>query len=147
MAQTGARVDPFRNFNFLVEIDGITQASFIECSGLDATTEVIETREGGSNTTVYKLPGKTTYADITLKWGVHASNELWGWRQDIINGTVTRRNGSIVLYDLPNQTEVARWHFINAWPTKWEGPSLNAKGNDIAIETLVLAHEGIVRAT
>jgi phage tail-like protein len=147
MAQTGARVDPFRNFNFLVEIDGITQANFIECSGLDATTEVIETREGGSNTTVYKLPGKTTYTDITLKWGVTASHELWDWRQGIIEGNVSRRNGSIVLFDLANSTEVARWHFINAWPTKWDGPALNAKANDIAIETLVLAHEGIVRAT
>jgi phage tail-like protein len=146
MAQTAARVDPFRNFNFLVEIDGITQASFTECTGLDATTEVIETREGGSNTTVRKLPGKTTYTDITLKWGMNASDELWRWRQDVINGTVTRRNGSIVLYDLPNRAEVARWNFVSAWPSKWEGPALNAKGNDVAIETLVLAHEGIARA-
>jgi phage tail-like protein len=147
MAQTGARVDPYRNFNFLVEIDGITQANFIECSGLEATTEVIETREGGSNTTVYKLPGKTSYSDITFKWGATASRELWLWRQDVIEGNVARRNGSIVLYDLGNNNEVARWNFVNAWPSKWDGPALNAKGNDIAIETLVLAHEGIVRAS
>jgi phage tail-like protein len=147
MAQTGARVDPFRSFNFLVEIDNITQANFIECSGLEATTEVIETREGGNNTTVVKLPGKTTYSDITLKWGMTTSMELWTWRNDVIQGTVTRRNGSIVLYDLANKTEVARWNFFNAWPSKWDGPALNAKGTDIAIETLVLAHEGIVRAS
>jgi phage tail-like protein len=147
MAQTGARIDPFRNFNFLVEIDGITQANFIECTGLDAATEVIETREGGNNTTVYKLPGKTTYTDITLKSGVTASRELWLWRQGVIEGNVSRRNGSIVLFDLANSNEVARWHFVNAWPSKWDGPMLNAKGNDIAIETLVLAHEGIVRAS
>jgi phage tail-like protein len=147
MPQTGARVDPFRNFNFLVEIDGITQANFIECSGLDTTTEVIETREGGNNTTVTKLPGKTTYTDITLKWGMTASAVLWQWRQDIMDGVVTRRNGSIVVYDLANKNEVARWNFFNAWPSKWDGPALNAKGNDIAIETLVLAHEGITRAT
>lgn len=143
---TAARIDPFRNFNFLVEIEGIAQASFIECSGLDATTEVIETREGGNNTTVSKLPGKTTYTDITLKWGANPSVELWQWRADVIAGTITRRNGSIVLYDLANKVEVARWNFFNAWPSKWDGPSLNAKGNDIAIETLVLAHEGITRA-
>ncbi|HEY3002298.1 MAG TPA: phage tail protein, partial [Kribbellaceae bacterium] len=65
MAQTGARVDPYRNFNFLVELDGIAQASFTDCSGIEATTEVIETREGGDNVTVHKLPGKTTYADIS----------------------------------------------------------------------------------
>ena len=143
---TGVRVDPYRNFNFLVEIDGITQASFIECSGLEATTEVIETRSGGDSTTVYKLPGKTSYSDITLKWGTTASTELWMWRQNVINGVINRQNGSVVLYDLANQTEVARWDFFNAWPTKWDGPSLNAKGNDISIETLVLAVERITRS-
>lgn len=146
MAATGKRVDPFRNFNFLVEIDGISQASFIECNGLEATTEVIETREGGNNTTMAKLPGKTTYSDITLKWGLTASIELMQWRQDVIDGNITRRNGSIVVYDLANKTEVARWNFFSAWPTKWDGPSLNAKSGEIAFETLVLAHEGIMRA-
>jgi len=146
MPSTGTRVDPFRNFNFLVEMDGVTQASFIECSGLEATTEVIETRQGGDNTTVYKLPGKTSYGDITLKWGTTASTELMSWREDIIAGVVTRRNGSVVLYDLTNQTEVARWNFFNAWPSKWDGPSLNAKGNDLSIETLVLVTERVARA-
>src|SRR6266542_3716715 len=102
MPETGQKVDPFRNFNFLVELDGIAQASFTECSGLGATTEVIETREGGDNTTVRKLPGKTTYTDITLKWGLTDSKELWNWRRQIIEGTVQRKNGSIVVYDLAN---------------------------------------------
>ena len=145
MAQTGDRVDPFRNFNFLVEIDGIAQASFSECSGLEATTESIETREGGDNTTVRKLPGKTTYSDITLKWGLTASTELWAWRQRVIDGSVDRKNGSIVVYDLANKNEVARWNFVRAWPMKWDGPTFDAKGKDIAVETLVLAHEGITR--
>jgi phage tail-like protein len=146
MPKTGERVDPYRNFNFLVELDGIAQASFTECTGLDATTEVIETREGGDNTTVRKLPGKTTYSDITLKWGLTDSNELWIWRQQAIDGTVVRKNGSVVVYDLDNRREVVRWNFVNAWPTKWEGPGLNATGKEVAIETLVLAHEGIKRA-
>lgn len=146
MPSTATRVDPFRNFNFLVEMEGITQAMFIECGGLEATTEVIETRQGGDNTTVYKLPGKTTYGDITLKWGSTSSSELQAWRQSIIDGTVIRRNGSVVLYDLANQVEVARWNFFNAWPSKWDGPALNAKGNDLAIETLVLVTERVVRA-
>jgi len=146
MAETGQRTDPFRNFNFLVEIDGIAQGAFIECSGLGATTEVIETREGGDNTTVRKLPGKTTYTDITLKWGLSTSKELWKWREQVINGTVARKNGSVVVYDLTNRAEVARWNFVSAWPSKWEGAAFNAKGNDIAVDTLVLSHEGIVRA-
>jgi phage tail-like protein len=146
MAQTGARVDPYRSFNFLVELDNIAQANFAECSGLDATTEVIENREGGDNTTVKKVPGKTTYTDITLKWGLTDSDELWKWRLGVITGTVQRKNGSIVVFDLDNKREVVRWNFVNAWPTKWEGPTFNAKGSDLAIETLVIAHEGIVRA-
>jgi phage tail-like protein len=146
MAQTGQRVDPFRSFNFLVEIEGIAQASFSECTGLGSTTEVIENREGGDNRTVRKLPGKTSYADISLKWGLTSSTELWNWRQQIADGIVVRKNGSIVVYDLTNRTEVARWNFFRAWPTRWEGPALNARGNDIAIDTLVLAHEGLARA-
>jgi phage tail-like protein len=145
MAQTGQRVDPFRNFNFLIELDGIAQARFTECSGLGSTTEIIETREGGDNATVRKLPGKTSFSDITLKWGLTSSNELWAWRQQVVDGTVIRKNGSIVVYDLGNRTEVARWNFVSAWPTKWEGPTFSAKGNDIAIDTLVLAHEGVAR--
>jgi phage tail-like protein len=118
----------------------------MECSGLGATTEVIETREGGDNTTIRKLPGKTTYSDLTLKWGLTDSKELWIWRQQIINGIVLRKSGSIVVFDLTNHVETARWNFVSAWPTKWEGASFNARGSDLAIETLVLAHEGIVRA-
>ena len=147
MANTGERIDPVRNFNFLVEIDGIAQASFTECTGLGSTTEVIEMREGGDNTRVRKLPGKTSFTDISLKWGLTSSTLLWNWRQVVIDGQPPfRRNGSIVVFDLANRTEVTRWNFVRAWPTKWEGPALNAKGNDIAIDTLVIAHEGLTRA-
>lgn len=146
MAETGARVDPYRNFNFLVEIDGIAQAQFSECSGLDSTVESIDYREGGENTTVRKLPGKTTFSDITLKWGVTDSTELWDWHYQAVQGNLQRKTGSIVLFDLANSTEVARWNFVNGWPTKWEGPSMNATGSEVAIETLTIAHEGIGRA-
>src|SRR3954451_21079507 len=106
MAQTGQRVDPYRNFNFLVELEGIAQASFHDCMGLGSTTEVIETREGGDNTTVRKLPGRTSYSDITLKWGVTSSVDLWNWRQQIVDGDVQRKNGSIVVFDLDRHTEL-----------------------------------------
>ena len=70
------RTDPYRNFNFLVEIDGVTQAGFSDVSGFGATTDPIEYREGGENTTVRKLPGTTKYSNITLKWGLTDSKEL-----------------------------------------------------------------------
>ena len=142
---TGARVDPYMNFNFLVEIDGLTQAGFQEVSGLDATTDPVEYREGGENMTVRKIPGKTTYSDLSLKRGLTDSDELWKWREDVIKGSIERKNGSIILLD-HDGTEKVRWNFYNAWPTKWEGPSFNATANDVAIETLTIAHEGIERA-
>jgi phage tail-like protein len=143
---TGQRVDPFRNFNFRVEIDGIQQAGFTDCSGFGANTDPIEYREGGENTTVRKLPGLTKYPNITLKWGLTDSRELYDWYRDVVSGKIQRKNGSIILFDLDGQTEKVRWNFVNAWPTKWDAPDFTAKGNDIAIETLELAHEGIERA-
>lgn len=140
------RKDPYRNFNFVVEIDGIKQAGFSDCSGFGASTDPIEYREGGENTTVRKMPGVTKYPNITLKWGITDSRELYDWYRDIVKGKVVRKTGSIVLYDLDGITEKVRWNFVNAWPTKWDGPDFSAKANDIAIETLELAHEGIERA-
>jgi phage tail-like protein len=65
----------------------------------------------------------------------------------VIEGNLDRKNGSIVVFDLRNKQEVVRWNFVRAWPSRWEGPAFSAKGNDLAIETLVLAHEGVGRAT
>jgi len=144
MAQTGQRVDPYSNFNFLVEIDGIARAAFQEASGFDSTIDVTEHREGGENTTVRKLPGLTKYSNIVLKWGLTDDRELYDWHRDSVKGKVVRKNGSIVLLDRQG-TETVRWNFFNAWPSKWDGPDFNAEGNDVAIETLELAHEGVER--
>ena len=145
MAQTGKRNDPYGNFNFLVELDGITRAAFQQASGFDSTIDVIEHREGGENTTPRKLPGMTKYSNITLKWGLTDDRELYDWHRQAVLGNVQRKNGSIVLLDRLGN-EKLRWNFVNAWPSKWDGPDFNAEGNDIAIETLELAHEGVERA-
>jgi phage tail-like protein len=142
---TAQRIDPIPNLNFLVEIDGITRAAFQTVSGFDSTIDVIEHREGGDNLTPRKLPGQTKHANIVLKWGLTTDDELYRWHRDAVRGTLQRRNGSIVLLDRAGH-EVVRWNFYNAWPSKWDGPDLNAEGNDVAIETLELAHEGIERA-
>lgn len=139
------RVDPYRNFNFLVEIDGITQAGFSDVSGFGASTDPIEYREGGDNKTPRKLPGLTKYTNITLKWGLTDSRELYQWYRDVTQGKIERKNGSIILNDLEGAEKV-RWNFFDAWPAKWDGPDFTAKGNDVAIETLELATENIERA-
>ena len=102
-------------------------------------------REGGENTTLRKLPGMTKHSNIVLKWGLSDDIELYKWHRDAVNGNVQRKNGSIVLLDRQGQEKI-RWNFINAWPSKWDGPDFNAEGNDVAIETLELAHEGVERA-
>ena len=143
---TGDRRDPFRSFNFAVEIDGLARAGFRECSGLDASQDPIEYREGNEGLTSRKLPGLNKYSNITLKWGCAPDHELYDWHQQWVKGdpAARRRNGSIVLLDRRGQEQM-RWNFVQAWPAKWTGPSLSAKSNDVAIETLELAHEGVER--
>ena len=136
------RNDPYKSFNFIVEIDGLATAGFTECSGLSTETTVIEYREGSDKDVVRKLPGLNKFSNITLKRGLTANRDLWNWRKTIIEGTIDRRNVAIILL-ADDRTEVARFTLSQAWPCKWVGPALNAKGNDIAIEELELAHEGL----
>lgn len=140
-----ARVDPYKNFRFLVELDGITQAGFAECSGFGSNLEVVEYREGGDSATVRKLPGKVSYPDITLKWGVTDSRELYDWHLTAVNGKVQRKNGSIILQDDAGNEKI-RWNFFNAWASKYDGPDFNAKGNDVAVDTLTVSCERVERA-
>jgi phage tail-like protein len=135
------RNDPYKNFNFLVEIDGIARAAFSEVSGLESETTVIEYRSGSEFGT-RKLPGLTKYANIVLKRGITQDADLWNWRQSVIEGNVQRRNGAIILLD-DQRTEVIRWNFREGWPCKWQGPALNAKNQEVAIELLEIAHEGL----
>ena len=142
---TGTRVDPYRGFNFLVEIDGITQAGFQEVGGLDATTASQDYREGTFPNHVHKLTGLNTYSPITLKRGITDSDELWKWRQTVIDGKTQRKNGSIVLRD-ESGAEKIRWNFSEAWPSKWTGPALTATSNAVAIESLEITHEELTKA-
>ncbi len=140
-----ARVDPYKNSRFLLEIDGITQAGFSDCSGFGSHVNVTEYREGGDAATVRKLPGNTAYPDITFKWGITDSRELYDWHLAAIEGRLERKNGSIVLQDDLGQEKV-RWNFFSAWPSKYDGPGLSGKGNDVAIDSLTISCERLVRA-
>ena len=140
----GQRVDPYGNFNYSVEIDGIIRGSFHEVSGLESSIDVIEHREGGAISPL-KLPGQTKYGNITLRRGVTDDTDLYRWHLNSASGTIDRRNGSVVLRDRTG-AEQARWNFFAAWPLRWEGPALNAEGNDVAIEALELAVERLERA-
>jgi len=146
MPETGNRNDPYSGFNFLIEIDGVTEAGFSECSGLTTETDVIEYRNGNEDITVRKLPGLRKYTNVTLKRGFTQGKELWEWRKTVIDGKTERHSGSIVLLD-EARDEALRWNFREGWPSKWEGATLNAKNNEAAIETLEIAVEHIELAT
>jgi phage tail-like protein len=142
------RVDPYRNFRFRLELGGIVRAGFSECTIPDTTTDPIEYREGIDTTTVRKLPGLAKYGNVTLKQGLTDDMGLFNWRQFVIDGNMkdARRDIAITLVDEEGKDK-ARWEFINAWPTKYDAPDLNAKGNDVAIESLDLVHEGMTRVS
>jgi phage tail-like protein len=137
------RVDPLGNYNFKVEIEGVVVGGFSEVSGMESAIESIEYREGGENTTVRKLPGKTTYADIVLRRGTTGGdNTLYEWHKQVVDGQIERKSGSIIVLDRAGE-EVLRYNFYEAWPMKWSPSDFNATANEFAPEELTLAHEGL----
>jgi phage tail-like protein len=137
------RRDPFKNFRFRVEIDGVVSAGFRSVSGLAAETEVIEYREGGDPfTSVRKLPGRVRYPNVTLRRGLTTSRDLWDWWQTVRDGALQRRDVRITLLDDAGN-EVLRWVLRDAWIAKIEASDLDAQANEVAIESVELAHEGL----
>jgi len=139
----GQRIDPYGQFNFLIEIDGVVQGGFSEASGLTTDSNIIEYREGNEqHGTTRKLPGLIKYNNIVLKRGWTQDKSLWEWRKKVIDGKAQRTSGSVVVLD-EARNEALRWNFREGWPSKWEGPALNAKTSEVAIEALEIAHEGL----
>lgn len=143
---TGARIDPYRNFRFKIEIDGIQTASFAEATVPESTTDPVEYREGTDLPSQRKLSGLTKYGNITLKKGLTDSMELYQWRKLVEQSGAkkARKNISIVLID-EDGTDKARWDIVEAWPTKYDPSDLSAKGNEVLVEVLEIVHEGIKR--
>ena len=137
------RDNPYLNFNFTVDIGVGDELGFSEAEVPSGEIEVIEYREGADRVnTARKLPGLAKYPNVTLKRGITGRTDLFEWWKSVRDGQVQRRNVTITLLDEQRQP-VLRWLLRNAWPVKIEGSSLNATGNEVAIETLELAHEGL----
>jgi phage tail-like protein len=145
--------DPFPNFRFALELNDVQVAGFSECSGLNVEAKVYEYREGGRNDTTLKFPDTATYGNVTLKRGVTRATELLDWQLDVVNGTfATNKRGddvsvAIVLLEETGADPpvVRRWTLARALPVKWVGPDFKATGNEVAIEALEIAHEGITQ--
>ncbi|MDO9712906.1 phage tail protein [Paracraurococcus lichenis] len=144
MPVTGERNDPYRSFNFEVEIDNLPIGAFSEVTGLSSDGDSVDYREGNyPDNIVRKLVGLRKVGPITLKRGYVRNDLLWQWYANIARGVPDRRNGAVVLKNEAHN-DVLRWNFVAAWPNKIEGPSLKASGNEVAIESIELMHEGIV---
>jgi phage tail-like protein len=139
-----ARQDPYRQFRF--RIDGIDQAGFSECTFADTTTDPVEYREGDEPPIFRKLSGLTKFGNITLKWGITDSMKLYEWRKNVIEHGAEgeRKDVSIVLIDEAGNDK-SRWDIVRAWPSKYDPPDFSGKGNEVAIETLEIVHEGFTR--
>ena len=137
---------PYARFRFVVEIDGLQLAHFQSISGLGHEIEVLAQQEGGVNDRLHKLPGQGSYQNLVLKVGYIHNRLLEDWHVAFQRkpGATGRKNGSIVLHD-DDGSEIARWNFTRAWPVKWEGPELDSSASEILVESVEIAHEGIVR--
>ena len=134
---------PLPKFHFQVDWGG-TKIGFTEVTGLDISTDVIEYREGSSlEYSKVKMPGLIKFSNLTFKRGTFKSdNEFFEWFNTIQLNTVERRNVTISLLN-ENHEPVVAWKVKNAWPVKVQSTDLKADGNEVAIETMELAHEGL----
>jgi phage tail-like protein len=134
---------PLPKFHFQVEWGG-SKIGFTEVSGLDITTEVIEYRDGASpEYSKIKMPGQRKFSNITLKRGSFKSdNEFYKWFNTVSLNTIERRNLTVSLLN-ENHEPVIVWKVKNAWPTKITPTDLKSDGNDVAVESIELAHEGL----
>ena len=137
----GRGYDHIGNFNFKIEIEGLEAGAFKAMDGLGSETEVIEF---GKLPLRRKRPGTHKYTNVTFKRGYTASEALWEWRKSVIDGDVQRRAGSIIIC-ADSGDEIMRWNFFEAWPTKWKGFQLDAKGSDANVEELEICIERLER--
>ena len=137
---------PFSSFNFKVEIcnDGKQLALFQEVTGISASIETIDLKEGGVNNTTRKLIGHTSYGNVILKRGL-VDTEFIQWINDVINGNIYRKDIIVTIND--DTGEYISYKLLNTLPVKWEGPNLNVMNDSIAVESLELAVEGLVLIT
>lgn len=137
------RLDPFVNFKFIVEIDGLITFGFQEASGLANQTEIVELEEGGQNHYNYKFAGQSKFSNITLKRGIAPLESIYfhRWRKKVMKGDVKNAlvNGSITLINLKTFYILRSWMFFEAWPCKMDISSFDSSGNSVVVSTLELA--------
>ncbi len=145
-SKQSAALWPLPKFHFQVKWDSQVM-SFQEVSGLDIQSEEIKYRAGDSPVfSVIKMPGMTKYGNVTMKKGIFkGDNKFWDWISQIKMNTIKRLPVTISLLDEEGKPTMV-WTLSNAWPTKVSGTDLKAEGNEVAIETIEIVHEGLIVA-
>jgi phage tail-like protein len=153
---TAARSDHFATFQFQVEIDGVAVATFSECGGLELNVKYDEVREGGQNEFVHRLPGRVEYGNLVLKRGYlpadgaaagEGLSEFFRWCLSALNrpgSQVKRHDVTVTLVKHGTGARVYAWVFQRCYPVKWTGPAFKTGDNAILVESLELAHEGLL---
>lgn len=140
--------DPYASFNYVLDIDGVESGGFSECTGLQMEIKTFDYKEGGRNGATLKFPEHASFGNVTLKRGVTKSNDLLNWMLDASTEFFQRGNGNGIKFIIALRNErgeyVKQWNLIRAFPVKWTGPDLKASGGEIAVESLEIAHEGIL---
>ena len=134
--------NPYAQHNFVVQLQSGGSAGFSEVSGIDVRIDVLEYREGGDAGGVRKIDGLVRYSNVVLRRGVTGDLAMWQWIRAAITGRPVRQDVAIALLNEDREI-VVQWTLRNAWPARYTGPLLRAEGNDVAIETLEIAHEGL----
>lgn len=146
MPESKRMIDPYGAHYFALELNGTEVAHFQECSGLKTTATVFEIEEGGMNGMTHKRPGQSKWENIVLRYATNASQPLLAWRDQFLQDRFSSRpmnSGAIIIYDNDHR-EIRRYSFTKAWPVSWEGPQLNSGSSELAVETLEIAHEGLL---
>ena len=139
------RVDPFRGFRFLVEIEGLTSAGFMRVKGISRDVRFESYREGGVNEYEHKLITQVSYPVVVLERGL-VLDDLWKWALAVADGEVQRKTLWIRLKNEANEPAWA-WQVEHALPVKWTSSDLDASSSPVVMETLELAHHGLRKAT
>jgi phage tail-like protein len=160
LGAAGVRTDPLLNHNFVVSlldtsstlalvasaamsaIGDVALGGFSECSGIEMSMKVEDYSEGGRNGGALRFPNRVTWSNVILKKGMGIGTALWAWHYGFVQGTGKRRDGTIMLLN-EMKVPMTIWYFQRGLPVKYTGPSLNATQNNVAIESIEIAHEGI----
>ncbi len=138
-----ANLDPAVSLRFKVVIDAHDLGTWTKCEGLSVEFELQDYKEGGENTYVHRLPGRAKYQNLKLTRPVDVTSVRVALWLATLPATVRRSTAHIALLD-PQSKPLAHWNLEGVYPVRWTGPSLDTSANQIASESLELAHNGFL---